>query len=184
MPIKHLRSAHEIEETARDLARQWRQGDGVEPFLRRVEPELSRRVRNDNWSWETVARALNRAGITYQTGREWTGELLSQKIRVIRYKRRLRAGRAAVDDARASSPVISTTADATSATISQTLHRIDNAPLGETPEEPEFKPAYLIGGWKPKAIAESPVPVMRNREAKPAPEVDVDAVIARLIGKT
>jgi hypothetical protein len=61
---------------------------------------------------------------------------------------------------------------------------IREIPADETPEEPEFKPAYLIGGWKPKPIAESPPPVARNPDTKPAPAVDVDAVIARLIGKT
>jgi hypothetical protein len=88
MPKKHLRNDTDIGQFAEELAGRWQQGDGIEPWLRSVEPELSRKVRSERWSWESIARALNIAGILYQTGRPWTGYSLAQKITSIRYEGR------------------------------------------------------------------------------------------------
>jgi hypothetical protein len=89
MPIKHPRDETEIRQLAKDLAARWRRGDGVEPWLRVLEPELSAKVRRQRWSWESIARALNVAGITYETNRPWTGRSLFRKIATIRFEGRL-----------------------------------------------------------------------------------------------
>jgi len=179
MPIKLTRDEDEIEVMAEELAQQWRRGDGIEPFLRGLEPELSRRVREQHWSWESMALAFNRAGITYQSGRLWTGQTLGNKVRDIRFKMRVRANKA-MSNVRPNLPGAMSPA-IVGPPVTQEIREI---PADETPEEPEFKPAYLIGGWKPKPIAESLAPVARNPDTKPAATVDVDAVIARLLGKT
>jgi hypothetical protein len=41
-----------------------------------------------------MALAFNRAGITYQSGRLWTGQTLGNKVRDIRFKMRVRANKA------------------------------------------------------------------------------------------
>ena len=89
MPIKHPRDETEIRQLAGDLAARWRRGDGVEPWLRSLEAELSDKVRQQRWSWESIARALNVAGITYETNRPWTGRSLLRKIATIRFEGRL-----------------------------------------------------------------------------------------------
>ena len=89
MPIKHPRDETEIRQLAGDLAARWRRGDGVEPWLRSLEAELSGKVRHQRWSWESIARALNVAGITYETNRPWTGRSLLRKIATIRFEGRL-----------------------------------------------------------------------------------------------
>ena len=182
MPIKELRSTDDIEEAGRDLARRWRQGDGVEPFLRKVEPELSQRVRDNNWSWESVARSLNHAGIIYQTGREWTGELLSQKIRAIRYKRRARTRSAVPDDSAASVSAPPASANGAPVTAMPTVRAVHQAELDKPCEEPEFRPATLLG-WKRPAVPDVALASVSKPAARPVEAVDVDAVIARLIGK-
>ena len=100
MPIKHPRHDTDIADFARELAGRWRQGDGVEPWLRALEPELSRKVRSERWSWESVARALNVAGIQYRTARAWSGTSLLQKITSIRYEARKRAGKTGAEPRR------------------------------------------------------------------------------------
>jgi hypothetical protein len=88
MPIKHLRQETEIQLLAGDLAARWTPAEGIEPWLRDMEAELSAKVRHQRWSWEGIARALNAAGIIYATKRPWTGRSLLRKIAVIRFKSR------------------------------------------------------------------------------------------------
>ena len=88
MPIKLPRGDDEITQFAAELAGRWRQGDGVEPWLRMVEPEFSQKVRHERWSWESIARTLNLAGIVYGTGHPWTGRSLLRKITSVRYEAR------------------------------------------------------------------------------------------------
>src|ERR1019366_9893736 len=97
MPVKHPRHDTDIEQFANDRAARWKQGDGVEPWLRTMEPELSRKVRSERWSGESVARALNVARIQYRTSRPWTGVSLLQKITSVRYEDRKRARRKSND---------------------------------------------------------------------------------------
>ena len=94
---KHPRHDTDIEQFANDLAGRWKQGDGIEPWLRTVEPELSRKGRSERWSRESLARALNVAGIQYRTSRPWTGVSLLQKITSVRYEDRKRARRKSAD---------------------------------------------------------------------------------------
>jgi hypothetical protein len=163
--------------TLRSWLRRWlSDGGGIEPFLRALEPELSRRVREEHWSWESLALAFNRAGITYQSGRVWTARTLGNKIRDIRFKMRVRTSKA-MSDARVNAPA------AISAGIVglPVVREMQDIPLNATTEDPEFKPATMLG-WKRTATTDrTPVSVERT-SATPEP-VDVDAVIARLIGK-
>jgi hypothetical protein len=176
MPIKLTRDEDDIEVMAEALAQRWRRGDGIEPFLRGLETELSRRVREEHWSWESLALAFNRAGITYQSGRVWTGRTLGNKIRDIRFKMRARAS-IAISDARAKAPAAISVASGP-----PVIQEMRETLLDEAHGEPEFRPATLLGRKRPAAT--DAALARANRPAPPPAEaVDVDAVIARLIGK-
>src|SRR5208283_3747281 len=103
MPKKHPRGEADISRLAGELAGRWQPGDGIEPWLQSVEPELSRKVRSERWSWESIARTLNVAGILYHTGRPWTGTSLLRKITSVRYESRRQVSRR--DDALPGAPV-------------------------------------------------------------------------------
>ena len=188
MPVKHPRHDTDIADFARELAGRWRQGDGVEPWLRALEPELSRKVRCERWSWESVARALNVAGIQYRTARAWSGTSLLQKITSIRYEARKRKGKTGADLRRTGiwEPLAAATLSAT---------RVEAAPRSAPPigtqppaedENQEFKPAILMGHGprKPAEILLPPRPVRKDATAHaPSPAIDVDAVLARFTGQ-
>ena len=168
MPVKHPRHDIEIEQLAKDLAGRWMQGDGVEPWLRIMEPELSRKVRSERWSWELIARALNSAGIKYQTARPWTGNSLRKKMASIRYEARKRAPRKSAATQRSSTWELPFAGANASVMI----------PVED--EEPEFKPISLLN-WSGKLITDDEKPP--KKEPVPGPKIDVDAVIRRLLGK-
>ena len=186
MPKKHLRDDTDIGGLAEELAGRWQQGDGVEPWLRSLEPELSRKVRDERWSWESIARALNIAGILYQTARPWTGTSLLQKITSIRYEGRQHVRRKA-DDLPQSMPVAVPAALTvpSAAPPALTVHTpaIETADA-EADEEPEFRPAKLASHWSGTKIVRQGV---KPPETKPSPAQpptgDADEVIARLLGK-
>ena len=170
MPVKHPRHDTDIEQFANDLAERWKQGDGVEPWLRTMEPELSLKVRTERWSWESVARALNAAGIQYRTFRPWTGVSLLQKITSVRYEDRQRARRKSTDTRGTSiweppAPVLPPAV--TEFTI----------PDGEL----AFKPAALTGHGG-RSAAEMHAPPRQEPAPVPLPAIDVDAILARFTG--
>ncbi len=167
MPVKQPRHDSDIAQLAEDLAGRWKQGDGIEPWLRLMEPELSGKVRNERWSWESIARALNVAGITYRTAQPWTGVRLLRKITSIRVESRKRARRNG-----SGTPATSTWARPVAA--------FDMNPVED--EEPEFKPVTLLN-WSGKRITDEDITPRQQPAPDPAPKVDVDAVIRRLLGK-
>src|ERR1019366_10803444 len=106
---------------------------GGEPWLRTMEPELSRKVRTERWSWESVARALNAAGIQYRTSRPWTGVSLLQKITSVRYEELQRARRKSTD-------------------MRGTSTREPSAPISTPPAGTEFAIPYGELAFKPAAL--------------------------------
>jgi hypothetical protein len=172
MPVKHPRHDTDIEQFANDLAGRWKQGDGVEPWLRTMEPELSRKVRTERWSWESVARALNAAGIQYRTSRPWTGVSLLQKITSVRYEDRKRARRKSTD-----TRGTSTWEPPASVSISPA-----GTEFAVSDGELAFKPATLTGHGG-RTAAEMPAPPGKGPAPVPPPAIDVDAVLARFTGR-
>jgi hypothetical protein len=184
MPIKHLRDETEIRQLAGDLAARWRRGDGVEPWLRSLETELSGKVRQQRWSWESIARALNVAGITYQTNRPWTGRSLLRKIATIRFEGRL-AQRNSASPPAAIQPH-GPPANAAQRVMAAALSFAPSPPTAIlfAPEdaEPAFKPATLIRHNASRPPEARPPP---GKQPTPAasPAIDVDAVLARFTGR-
>jgi hypothetical protein len=184
MPIKHPRDETEIRQLAGDLAARWRRGDGVEPWLRSLETELSGKVRQQRWSWESIARALNVAGITYETNRPWTGRSLLRKIATIRFE-----GRPAQRNSASPPAAIRPHGPPANAAQPMMAAALSFAPSPPTatqsaPEdaEPEFKPASLIrhNGSRP---LEARLPPGKQPTPAASPAIDVDAVLARFTGR-
>jgi hypothetical protein len=184
MPIKHPRDETEIRQLAGDLAARWRRGDGVEPWLRSLEGELSGKVRQQRWSWESIARALNVAGITYETNRPWTGRSLLRKIATIRFEGRL------AQQHSASPPVAiwphDPPADAAQPAMAPALFFAPSPPTAIQSAledaQPELRPATLIrhnGSGPPEA---RPLPWKQPTPATSS-AIDVDAVLARFTGR-
>ena len=159
MPIKHPRDEIEIRQLAKDLAARWRRADGVEPWLRSLESELSAKVRRQRWSWESIARALNVAGITYETNRPWTGRSLFRKIATIRFEGRLVRQDGASMPEPQGQPVQTVMVPALSPAI---LPPTGTRSVSKD-DEPAFKPATLIrhsAGNPPQTpLASAPVAV-------------------------
>ena len=67
---------------------EWTAHDGIDPWLRRHLIELTALVRDERWSWNDLARALNEARILYATGRLWSGRGLCDKVNRLRLRQR------------------------------------------------------------------------------------------------
>jgi hypothetical protein len=184
MPIKHPRDETEIRQLAKDLAARWRRGDGVEPWLRVLEPELSAKVRRQRWSWESIARALNVAEITYETNRPWTGRSLFRKIATIRFEGRLaRQNKAAMPEPQGQ-PVQTVMVPALSPAIppptgTQSVSKDDEPAFKE---EPTFRLVTLKGGHQPPGA--QPSSNLPRREVSTPTEVSDDEILRRVFGKT
>jgi hypothetical protein len=92
MPRKAARPDTQVERLADEFRRRWVAADGIEPWLRRNIGRLARLTEN-GWSWADIGRALTAAGITYSTGRPWTGPLLARKAVQVRAQIRKRQAR-------------------------------------------------------------------------------------------
>ena len=184
MPVKHLRHDTDIGQLAEELAGRWNQGHGVEPWLRSLEPELSRKVRSERWSWGSIAKALNIAGILYQTRRPWTALSLARKMASIRYETRQQDRR---NNALAQSKAAPVPALPSLPTTPPPL--AVHTPAFETADatmedEPEFRPAKLASHWSGTRIVRQGVkPPGTKPTPAQRPTGDADEVIARLLGK-
>jgi hypothetical protein len=75
MPKSRQPTEQELEALTAEFRGQWHTGETVVPWLRLHEPRFRELVAR-GWSWAGLAVVLTRAGITYQTGRAWTGDNL------------------------------------------------------------------------------------------------------------
>ncbi len=81
---KRSRSDDEVAILAARLGLGWQTGDGIETWLRQHVEELTAMVRDQGWTWDDIGRALNVAGIQYQTGRPWRAVILRKKAGIAR----------------------------------------------------------------------------------------------------
>ena len=171
MPYKRTPTDEEIAALADQFRPLWRQNEPMRPWLRKHGEALMELVHGD-WSWDSVAAALNRAGITYQTGNPWTGYRLRRnyltakiplKFGVNRIGQSLQ-GKGATGAAQ-EQPQTPATDD-----------------FGSEAGAEEFKPVSLI-----RAGAEPSQPETATPDHMPnfprAPAQDVDAVLARFTGR-
>jgi hypothetical protein len=185
MPIKHPRDETEIRQLAEDLAARWQRADGVEPWLRSLEPELSGKVRHHRWSWESLARTLNVAGITYATNRPRTGRSLLRKIATVRFEGRLaRKSRASLPAAaQPQVPPGNSTQPTTTPILSSSPPPPTDSQSATEDEAPEFRPATLRGWSGTKIVRGEKKPAEVKAPDAPTPANDAADVIARLLGR-
>jgi len=198
MSRKPARPDAEIEQLAAELRARWTPADGIMPWLRKRLSRLTRLHEDEGWSWADIGRAMDAAGIRYETGRAWTGFLLARKVGQARAELRKReAKRAAVKPALPRPVELSTQAPAQRAAAWVAAPAIENdsepqptfalasLPGRSTPPEPagpasdpEFRLASLPAVMaSPSAAPEParPVPVRQRR--------DPDAEIAKLLAR-
>ena len=186
-PEKRPRDRDELEEQAGIFGRDWRAGDRVMTWLNRREGrsgELSRLV-EDGWSWADIGRAMHLAGITYRTGEPISAAILRKKASEARVAARAKSappqGIALSNTAAPVVPPVQQQAPPRhSAAVVSLPPAETDFPIQD--EEPEFRPATLIGhsGRKPP---EALSPPKKQPVAAPSPTIDVDAVLARFTGR-
>ena len=126
----------------------WRKGEILRPWLRKHHA-LFRELVDDDGSWAAVAAALTRAGITWRTGRAWSGEGLRREIvraRVL-LKKRDKAAQAPAPPP-STQAIHAQTAQSSTAPVQQLPARAilaagEISPLPSGPTVPRFKPASL-----------------------------------------
>jgi hypothetical protein len=172
MPRKHARPDAQVERLAAQLRDRWTAADGIMPWLRRRLSLLTRLNQEDGWSWADIGRAMDAAGISYETGRPWTGFLLARKVGQARAQVRARKAKRAEE---AEAPPARRAAR-------PARERKTRVPFPDDSEEvPSFAPASLA----PSTFVhpQSPGASGGTKSPSPAPKrVDVDAVIRRLQG--
>jgi hypothetical protein len=188
---KRPRMQDELVGLAKRLGADWRPGDNVMTWIRRHEgatAELSQLVR-DGWSWTDLGKALNLAGIRYQTGTAISGDVLrrkASKARTDEQKRQASELRRRSATIGAMTEFVPPRSAANFGRLGQSSNPASGISAGhEAPSvamEPEFKPAKLTGGNGAKL--QLAAGISNNMAQSPALEpIDVDAVIARLSGR-
>jgi hypothetical protein len=88
MSVRGRHSEKEIAELASRFRESWRDGQLIKSWLRTHAEELLHLVRNEDWAWLNIGKALSLAGIRYQTGRPWGGETIRKEVFKARIPRR------------------------------------------------------------------------------------------------
>jgi hypothetical protein len=80
MALRRDHSQAEIETLAEKFRESWSKGQIVKSWLRAHGAELRRLVREEDWAWANIGRALSLAGIVYRTGNAWSPETLRKAV--------------------------------------------------------------------------------------------------------
>jgi hypothetical protein len=70
----------EIEALAQSFLESWNEGQLIRPWLRRHGEEMRALVRDEDWAWDNIGKALTLAGIKFKTGNPWGGENLRRSV--------------------------------------------------------------------------------------------------------
>ena len=93
MVLKRDHRDADVEALARKFGEDWNEGEVIRSWLRRHSEELRNLVRQEDWSWENIGKALSLAGIQFKTGRGWTGENVRRAVDLAMKPKKLRAGK-------------------------------------------------------------------------------------------
>ena len=69
MVLKRDHREADVEALAKKFREDWSEGEVIRSWLRRHGEELRNLVRNEDWSWENIGKALSQAGIQFKTGK-------------------------------------------------------------------------------------------------------------------
>lgn len=93
MVLKRDYREADVEELAKKFREDWSEGKVIRSWLRRHGEELRNLVRNEDWSWANIGKALSLAGIQFRTGRAWTGENVRRAVDLAMKPKKVRAGK-------------------------------------------------------------------------------------------
>lgn len=91
--LKRDHNDAEIENLAQKFRETWSEGQIIRSWLRNNSAELRKLVREEDWSWTNIGKALSAAGIQFQTGKGWTGENVRRAVDLAMKPRKARAGK-------------------------------------------------------------------------------------------
>lgn len=94
MGLKRDHTDAETEALAETFRESWSEGQVIKSWLRQHGEELRALVRQDDWSWENVGRALSKAGIRYKTNKPWDAEILRRCVDQAMKPKKVRAPKA------------------------------------------------------------------------------------------
>lgn len=94
MVLKRNHTDAEIEELAKRFRESWSEGHVIRSWLRNHSAELRKLVREEDWSWANVGKALSLAGIQFKTNKGWTGENVRRAVDLAMKPRKVRAAKA------------------------------------------------------------------------------------------
>ena len=93
MVLKRNHTDTEIEELAQKFRETWSKGQVIRSWLRNNSAELRKLVREEDWSWANIGKALSAAGIQFKTGKGWTGENVRRAVDLALKPRKGRVGK-------------------------------------------------------------------------------------------
>lgn len=80
MVLRRAHSEAEIAALAEKFRESWSDGQLIRSWLRRHGEELRLLVRDEDWAWVNIGKAMALAGIRFRTGNAWTGENLRRSV--------------------------------------------------------------------------------------------------------
>lgn len=167
MPKRETRIAKDISDLAALFGQSWREGQVLRSWLRSHAAEIRKLIRDKDWSWEDIGRALTEAGVTYQTGTPWTGENLRRNL-----SRAEIPGKREIKLQRMASPEPQGAAQSTQLV---TPIRLSNGANGSAPAMPEFQLIRRVGD---SSNAPSELPNPPTKRPRPAlTEAEIDAIV-------
>ena len=93
MVLKRDHREADVEELAKKFREDWSEGKVIRSWLRSHGEELRNLVRNEDWSWANIGKALSLAGIQFKTGNGWTGENVRRAVDLAMKPKQFRAGK-------------------------------------------------------------------------------------------
>ena len=179
MPRKRPRTDADVEKLAAEFRERWTPAYGITPWLRRMGARLQRMVREDSWAWADIGRAMTLAGITYESGRPWTGTLLMVKAAQARKQSRDRLTRAPV------APSAPATVPPLAAVNTLPTSPIDTQQLWLDQTDETAEPGFALASFTPSEFVEAKPVQPEPVPASPPPvrpRVDADEILRRLQG--
>jgi len=167
MAVRRQHSDAEIAALAEQFRQSWSEGRIIRSWLRAHGDELIDLVREDDWAWVNLGRALTLAGIAYRTGKPWTGENLRRAVALAQkpLKRAQRAKAVRPDE------------DVSAETLRRPEPVSDQSPRCDGPE-PEFRIIRKapVNTLPPASSAAAP------RRAVARPDLGPDEILAIAAG--
>jgi hypothetical protein len=104
MGLKRAHTDAEIEAMAEKFRESWSEGQVIRSWLRNHSAELRKLVREEDWSWTNVGKALSVAGIQFKTNKGWTGENVRRAVDLATKSKKARPEKASAPGPSSSGP--------------------------------------------------------------------------------